>query len=142
MSSSSGSDSVVVRITTFTPVVSWLFREIRESGHRLHILQAKLYGRQQAKRRSMLHGEGLPVKIRGEQRLGMAGSGQIDGNIIGVGISGTIQIDRRLDPHPLSLRGRWVSTKQIVESQTRPPRNRAPAFDANQPRNLLVDRKT
>src|SRR5882724_4879586 len=31
--------------------------------------------------------------------------------------------------------------KQIVESQTSPPRNRAPAFDANQPRNLLVHRE-
>src|ERR1700693_1975725 len=30
---------------------------------------------------------------------------------------------------------------QIVESQTSPPRNRAPAFDANQPRNLLVYRE-
>src|SRR5450631_1057114 len=31
--------------------------------------------------------------------------------------------------------------KQIVESQTSPPRNRAPAFDANEPRNLLVYRE-
>src|ERR1700693_2251995 len=30
---------------------------------------------------------------------------------------------------------------QIVESQTSPPRNRAPALDANQPRNLLVYRE-
>src|ERR1700676_332654 len=79
--------------------------------------------------------------MRGEQRLGMAGRRQVDGDVVGVGISGSIEIDRRLDPHPLSLRRRWVGTKQIIKSQTSPPRNRAPAFDANQPRNLLVYRE-
>src|SRR6266849_9104950 len=71
----------------------------------------------------------------------MAGRRQIEWDIVRIGISGNIEIDRRLDPYPLSLRRRWVGTKQIVESQTSPPRNRAPAFDANQPRNLLVYRE-
>src|SRR5713226_540488 len=72
----------------------------------------------------------------------MAGRGEIECDIVSIGISGNIEIDRRLDPYPLSLRRRWVGTKQIVESQTSPPRNRAPAFDANQPRNLLVYRES
>src|ERR1700722_9227711 len=66
---------------------------------------------------------------------------QVDRDVVGVGISGSIEIDPRLDPHPLSLRHRWVLAKQIVEPQASPPRNRAPAFDANQPRNLLVYRE-
>src|SRR5216117_3413701 len=31
------------------------------------------------------------------------------------------------------------STKQVIESQTSPPGDRTPAFDANQPRNLLLN---
>src|SRR6266849_3919820 len=71
----------------------------------------------------------------------MAGRRQIEWDIVRIGISGNIEIDRRLDLHPLSLRRRWVRTKQIVESQTSPPRNRTPAFDANQTRNLLAYRE-
>src|SRR4029077_9712020 len=36
---------------------------------------------------------------------------------------------------------RWVGAKQVIESQTNPPCDRTPAFDANQPRNLLMHRK-
>src|ERR1700674_3455207 len=68
----------------------------------------------------------------------MASGRQVERDIVRVGPAGSIQIDRRLNPHPLRSRRGWVSAKQIVESQTRPPRDRAPAFDANQPRNLLV----
>src|SRR5438105_782576 len=68
----------------------------------------------------------------------MASCRQVERDIVRVGPTESIQIDRRLDPHPLRLRRRWVRTKQIVESRTSPPRDRAPAFDANQPRNLLV----
>src|SRR5579862_3437149 len=39
------------------------------------------------------------------------------------------------------MRRGWISLQQVVESQTGPPSDCAPAFDANQPRNLLVDRK-
>src|SRR4029077_1635623 len=39
------------------------------------------------------------------------------------------------------LQHRWMGTKQIVESQAGPPRDRAPAFDADQPRDLVVDRE-
>src|ERR1700729_4315261 len=31
--------------------------------------------------------------------------------------------------------------KEIIESQTSPPRDRTPAFNANQPRNLLLHRE-
>src|SRR5437899_1866944 len=34
-----------------------------------------------------------------------------------------------------------MGAKQIVKSQASPPRNRAPAFDADEPRDLLVDRE-
>src|SRR6267154_6329615 len=52
-----------------------------------------------------------------------------------------VQIYRRLHPGPFGLRYRWVGAKQIIESQTSPPRDRTPAFDANQPRNLLMHRE-
>src|SRR3984885_14827896 len=42
---------------------------------------------------------------------------------------------------PFRLRHRWVGTKQIVESETSPPCDRTPAFDTNQPHNLLVYRE-
>src|SRR5258708_19200758 len=48
---------------------------------------------------------------------------------------------RRLAPCPFGLRYRWVGAKQIIESQTSPQRDRTPAFDENQPRNLLMHRK-
>src|SRR3984885_9673589 len=42
---------------------------------------------------------------------------------------------------PFCLRFRRVGTKQIIESQTRPPCDRTPAFYANQPGNLLMYRE-
>ena len=48
-------DSVVVGISTFGPVVSWLFRGICNPGIGLHILQAKFHGHQQTEWCSMIH---------------------------------------------------------------------------------------
>src|SRR4029077_4555253 len=56
-----GLDSVIVRITSFGPVVWRRFREIGQSGERLHILQAKFCGHDQAEWRSVLHSQGLTV---------------------------------------------------------------------------------
>ena len=53
------SDSVVVGVSTFGPVVSRLLRDICQLGNSLQILQAESYGHQEAERRSMLHSEGL-----------------------------------------------------------------------------------
>jgi len=39
---------------------------------------------------------------------------------------------------PISLATSVVSTKQIIESETSPPGDRTPSFDAHQSRNLLV----
>src|SRR4051794_21809402 len=89
----------------------------------------------------MLYGQGLTVEVCGKQCLWMAGRRQIERDVVGIGISGSIEINGRLDPYPLSLRHRRVGAKQIVEFQTSPPRDRAPAFDADQPRNLLVYRE-
>src|SRR6267154_24409 len=54
-------------------------------------------------------------------------------------------IHRRLtdDFHarPFRLRHRWVSTKQIIESETSPPGDRTPSFNANQPCNLILHRE-
>src|SRR6266851_269731 len=52
-----------------------------------------------------------------------------------------IEIDRRLHTRPFRLRHRWVGAKQIVEFQTSPPGDRTPAFNANQPGNLLMHRE-
>src|SRR6266851_2830806 len=131
-------DSVVTGISTFGPIVSWLFRDICNAGDSLHILQTKLYGHQQTERRSMIHGKGLTVEVCGEQRLWMAGRRQVERHRVRVKIPRGIEIDRRLHTRPFSLRHRWVGAKQIIESQTSPPRDRTPAFDANQPRNLLM----
>src|SRR5580693_6633005 len=89
----------------------------------------------------MIHGEGPTVEVCGEQRLWMAGRRQVERHIVRVRIPRGIEIDRRLHPRPFSLRHRWVGAKQIIESQTSPPRDRTPAFDANQPRNLLTHRE-
>src|SRR4030088_1057032 len=61
-----GLDSVIVGITTFGPVIPWLFGDICELGDGLHILQAEFHGHQQAERRSMLHIQGLAVEVGGE----------------------------------------------------------------------------
>src|ERR1035438_4337926 len=71
----------------------------------------------------------------------MAGRRQVDRHKVRVRIPRGIEIDRRLHTRPFRLRHRWVGAKQIIESQTRPPLDRTPAFDANQPRNLLMHRK-
>ena len=67
----------------------------------------------------------------------MASCRQVERDIVRVGPTESIQIYRGLDPHPLLLATQVVRTKQIVESQTSPPRDRAPAFNANQACNLL-----
>src|SRR6266852_5512044 len=136
-----GLDSVVTGISTFGPIVSWLFRDIRNPGNGLHILQTKFYGHQQTEWCSMIHSKGLTVEVCGEQRLWMAGCRQVERHKIRVRISRGIEIDRRFHTRPFSLRHRWVGAKQIIESQTRPPCDRTPSFDANQPRNLLMHRK-
>src|SRR5882724_3741429 len=71
-------DSVVAGISTFGPVVFWLFRRIRNLGNGLHILQTKFYGHQQTEWRTMDHRQGLTVEVRGEQCLWMAGRRQIE----------------------------------------------------------------
>src|SRR5580704_13905791 len=70
-------DSVVAGISTLGPIVSWLFGDIRNPGNGLHILQPKFHGHQQTERCAMIHGEGLTVEVRGEQRLGMVGRRQV-----------------------------------------------------------------
>src|SRR5439155_18413597 len=44
-------------------------------------------------------------------------------------------------PTPISLATSGVGPKQIVEFQTSPPGDSTPAFNANQPRNLLMHRE-
>src|SRR6267154_1418948 len=63
------------------------------------------------------------------------------GTYIRIRIPRGIEIDRRLHARPFRLRYRWVGVKQIIESETSPPRDRTPAFNAHQPRNLLMHRK-
>jgi len=89
----------------------------------------------------MIHGEGATVEVCGEQRLWMAGRRQVERHEVRVRIPRGIEIDRRLHERPFRLRHRWVSAKQIIESQTSPPCDRAPALNANQPRNLLMHRE-
>jgi hypothetical protein len=89
----------------------------------------------------MIHGKGLTVEVCGEQGLWMAGRRQVERHKVSVRIPRGIEIDRRLHARPLSLRHRWIRAKQIIESQTSPPRDRTPAFNANQPRNLLMHRE-
>src|SRR5579864_4949363 len=89
----------------------------------------------------MIHGKGLTVEVCGEQRLWMARRRQVDRHKVRVRIPRAIEIDRRLCARPFRLRYRWVGAKQVIESQTSPPRDRTPAFDANQPRNLLMHRE-
>src|SRR5437660_2203625 len=52
-----------------------------------------------------------------------------------------VEIDGRFDVGPLCLGYRRISMQEIIESQTGPPCDRTPAFDANQPRNLLMHRE-
>jgi len=89
----------------------------------------------------MVYGKELTVEVCGEQRLWMANCRQVERHKVRVRIPRGIEIDRRLHTRPFSLRHRWVGAKQIIESQTSPPRDRTPAFDANQPRNLLMHRE-
>src|ERR1035438_7301417 len=63
------SNSVVAGISTLGPIVSWLLSDIRNPRNSLHILQTKFHGHQQTERCSVIHGEGLTVKVCGEQRL-------------------------------------------------------------------------
>src|SRR5580704_3209442 len=134
-------DSVVAGISTFGPIVSWLFRDIGDLGSGLHIFQTKFYGHQQSERCTMIHSKRLTVEMRGEQRLSMASRRQVERHKVRVWIPRGIEIDRRVHPYPFGLRRRWVDAKQIFESQTSPPGDCAPAFDANQPRNLLMHRE-
>jgi hypothetical protein len=71
----------------------------------------------------------------------MACRRQVDRGKVGIRIPRGTEIDRRLHTNPFCLRYRRVGTKQILESQTSPPRDRTPAFDANQPGNLLMHRE-
>jgi hypothetical protein len=71
-------NSIVAGISVLSPVVSWLFPDIRNLGNGFHILQTKFYGQQQTERCSMIHGKGLTVEVGGEQRLWMTGSRQVD----------------------------------------------------------------
>src|SRR5258707_11590550 len=66
---------------------------------------------------------------------------QVDRDKVGIRVPRVVEVDRRLYPRPFRLRHRWVGSKQVIESQTSPPRDRTPAFDANQPRNLLMYRE-
>src|ERR1700687_1225468 len=70
----------------------------------------------------------------------MSGRCQVERHEVRVRIPRGIEIDRRLHARPFRLRHRWVGAKQIIESQTSPPRDRTPAFNANQPRNLFMHR--
>jgi hypothetical protein len=80
-------ESVVVGIPTFGPIVSWLFRDIRNFCDGLHILQTKFHGHQQTEWRAMINSEGLTVEVCGEQGLWMAGRRQIDRHKVRVRIS-------------------------------------------------------
>lgn len=89
----------------------------------------------------MIHGKGLTVEVSGEQRLRMAGRRQVERHKVRVRIPRGIEIDRGFHTRPFSLLHRWVGAKQILESQTSPPGDCTPAFDANEPRNLLMQRE-
>ena len=90
----------------------------------------------------MIHGEGLTVKVCGEQRLWMAGRRQVDGHKVRVGIPRGIEIDRGFLSAPISL-ATSVDRRRCRSSRSHsgPPRDRAPAFNADQPRNLLTQRE-
>src|SRR5450755_4634936 len=111
-------NSVVARISTLGPIVSRLFRDIRNPRNSLHILQPKFHGYQETEWCSMIHGEGLTVKVCGEQRLWMAGRCQVERHEVRVRIPPGIEIDRRLHARPFRLRHWWVGAKQVIESQT------------------------
>src|SRR6266446_2272566 len=66
---------------------------------------------------------------------------QVNRNEIWIRISVCVEIDGRFDAGPFCLGYRRINMQEIIESQTGPPRNRTPAFDANQPRNLLTHRE-
>ena len=89
----------------------------------------------------MIHGKGLTVEVCGEQCLWMAGGRQVKRHKVRIRIPRGIEIDRRLHTRPVSLRHWWEGAKQIIKSQTSPPRNRAPPFYTNQPCNLLMHRE-
>jgi len=89
----------------------------------------------------MIHRKGLAVDVCGEQCLWMAGRRQVERHKVRVRIPRGIEIDRRLHTRPFRLRHRWVGAKQIVEFQTSLPGDPTPAFNANQPRNLLMHRE-
>src|SRR5580704_10016582 len=134
-------DSVIRGIPISSPVISWLFRGIGNPRNGLHVLQPKLYGYQETEGCSMFHRESLTAEVCDKQRLRMACRCQVDRDEIGIRVTRGIEIDRRLYTSPFCLRHWRVRTKQIIESQTSPPRDRTPAFDANQPGNLLMDRE-
>jgi hypothetical protein len=84
----------------------------------------------------MIYGKRLTVEVCGEQRLCVLGRRQFERHKVRVRITRGIEIDRRFHARPFRLRHRWVGANQIIESQTSPPRDRTPAFDANQPRRM------
>ena len=89
----------------------------------------------------MIHGKGLTVEVCSEECLWMAGGRQVERHEVRIRIPRGIEIYRRLHTRPFSLRHWLVGVKKIIESKTSPPRDRAPAFDTNQPRNLLMHRE-
>src|SRR5580704_12303377 len=97
------SNSVVAGISTLGPIVSRLFRDIRNPGNGLHILQAKFHGHQQTERCSMIHAKGLTVEVCGEQRLWMAGRRQVERHKVRVRITRDIEFDGRLHTCPFGL---------------------------------------
>src|SRR6266446_9545668 len=66
---------------------------------------------------------------------------QVNRNEIWIRISVCVEIDGRFDAGPFCLGYRRINMQEIIESQTGPPCDCAPTFDANQPRNLLMHRE-
>src|SRR5258708_21307221 len=64
---------------------------------------------------------------------------QVNRNEIWIWIPVCVEIDGRFDVGPFCLGYRRISTQEIVESQTGPPRDCAPTLNTHEASNLIMD---
>ena len=87
----------------------------------------------------MLHCERFSVEVSRQQSLRMVRCQQVDRNEVWIRIPVCVEIDGRFDVGPFCLGYRRISMQEIIESQTRPPCDCAPTFDAHEASNLVMD---
>jgi hypothetical protein len=98
----------------FRPIVFGLFRDIRNTGNTLHILQTKFHGHPQTQRRSVIQVEGLTAKMGSDSVRGWRAVARSSAIKVRVRLPGVIEIDGRLHVRPFRLQHRWVGAKQII----------------------------